>query len=317
MGFEALLGNHRLKQNLQASLARDRASHFYLISGQAGSGRKTLARLLSAALVCTGETPPCMTCPHCRKAMSGHHPDVITIDDEEKRYVPVELVRHARSDIYIQPNEAKRKVYLFPRAQDMLPPAQNALLKVLEEPPSYGVFILITDNPEKLLPTIRSRCTELALTALPEGELRSALEKACPKVSPGQIAGAMARSGGYLGQAIAILEESEEAGQVTADFLKAFASSNTMELVQTLVPMEKWKRDALIGELELWLQAMTDALTARSGMASTFPLAEKVGTTRSGKDIMNAIHALRKAIDYARQNVSPGAVCGWLSWELR
>lgn len=317
MGFETLLGNDRLKQNLAASLGRGRASHFYLISGQVGSGRKTLAQLLSAALVCTGQTPPCMTCPHCRKVMGNSHPDVITIDDEEKRYVPVDLVRHARSDIYIQPNEANRKVYLLPRAQDMLPPAQNALLKVLEEPPSYGVFILITDNPEKLLPTIRSRCTELALTSLPEGVLRSALEKACPKATAGQISGAMARSGGYLGQAMAILEESEDVGQVTANFLQAFAGSNAMGLVQTLVPMEKWKRDDLIRELELWLQAMTDALTVRSGMTATFPMAEQVGATRSGKDIMKAILALRKAIDYARQNVSPGAICGWLSWELR
>lgn len=317
MGFEALLGNDRLKQNLAASLARGRASHFYLISGQTGSGRKTLARLLSAALVCTGENKPCMGCAHCRKAMANSHPDIITIDDEEKRYVPVELVRHARSDIYIQPNEANKKVYLLPRAQDMLPPAQNALLKVLEEPPSYGVFILITDNPEKLLPTIRSRCTELALTALPEGLLRTALEKACPKATPQQMTGAISRSGGYLGQAVALLEESEDASQNTMHFLQAYAENNAMGLLNVLVPMERWKRDVLIEELELWLQALTDALTVRSGMAATFPLAEKIGAARSGKDIMQAINALQKAIDYTRRNISPGAVCGWLAWELR
>lgn len=317
MGFEALLGNHRLKENLTASLSRGRASHFYLISGQLGSGRKTLAKLLSAALVCTGEQKPCLSCSHCRKAMANSHPDIITIDDTEKRYVPVELVRYARSDIYIQPNEANRKVYLFPRAQDMLPPAQNALLKVLEEPPAYGVFLLITDNPEKLLPTIRSRCTELSLTALEESELRHVLQEKYPQADAGQITGAIRRSGGYLGQAMALLEESEDASQVTVSFLKAYAAMDGLALTRVLVPMEKWKRDMLIAELEQWQQALTDALCTRSGMTATFPMAESIGAARSGKDIMQAIRALEKAIDYARRNISPGAVCGWLAWELR
>lgn len=317
MGFEALLGNDRLKQNLTASLARGRASHFYLISGREGSGRKTLARLLSAALVCTGGEKPCLTCSHCRKAMGNSHPDIITIDDPEKRYVPVELVRHAREDIYIQPNEASHKVYLFPRAQDMLPPAQNALLKVLEEPPAYGVFLLITDNPEKLLPTIRSRCMELALTALPETVLKETLTKTYPQTPADRILGAIRRSGGNLGQAKTLLEEWEDASQTTVAFLKAYTGMDSLALMQVLVGMEKWKRDALMEELEQWLQALTDALSARSGMTATFPMAEQVGASRSGKDIMKAIQSLKKAIDYARQNVSPGAICGWLAWELR
>ena len=88
MGFEALLGNERLKENLTGSLSRGRVSHFYLISGPEGSGRRTLARLLAAALMCDGTHQPCMRCEACRKVMAGVHPDFITVDDPEKKTVP-------------------------------------------------------------------------------------------------------------------------------------------------------------------------------------------------------------------------------------
>ena len=181
MGFESLLGNRQLKENLSASLKNNHISHFYLISGPEGSGKRTLAKLLSAAVLCKGQSRPCGHCGICRRVLEGNHPDVITVDDPEKRFVSVDLIRQARADIYIKPNESDHKIYLLPRAQDMLPPAQNALLKILEEPPKYGVFILLTDNPEKLLPTVRSRCTELALRAVPGDILRAALEKAQEK----------------------------------------------------------------------------------------------------------------------------------------
>ena len=317
MGFDMLLGNDRLKQNLAGAFARNRVSHFYLIAGPAGSGKKTLARLLAAAAMCSGENRPCLSCSHCRKVMAGTHPDFITIDDPEKKHVPVELIRNARSDVFIQPNEADRKIYLFPRAQDMRVEAQNALLKILEEPPAYGVFLLLTDNAEKLLPTVRSRCTELSLQALPETVLRSALEKACPQAAPQQISGAISRSGGYLGQAMEILQESEDATQTTTAFLQAYANSDSFGLTQVLVPMEKFKRDALVEELERWLPVLADALCARSGSTPTQPMADKICAARSGQDLIRAISALQKAIDYARRNISPGAVCGYLQWELR
>ncbi len=315
MGFDSLLGNDRLKQNLSSAIARGRISHFYLISGPAGSGKKTLTGLLAAAALCSGNDKPCGVCPHCRKVFAGTHPDFITVDDPEKKSVPVELVRDARADIFIQPNEAEKKIYLFPRAQDMMPPSQNALLKILEEPPSYGVFILLTDNPEKLLPTIRSRCTELSLTALPEEMLISVLQKEYPQALPQQIQGVAVRSGGYLGQAKKILEESENAN--TLNFLSAYAHANAMGILQVLVPMEKWKRDAFCKELESWLQALTNAIATRSGEAPVQPMASEIGAYRSARDIMEGISALQTAIQYAQRNVSVGALCGWLCWALR
>lgn len=316
MGFETLLGNDRLKENLTVSLSKGRVSHFYLISGPAGSGKRTLARLLAAAILCQGRDKPCGVCGPCRKTLKNEHPDFITIDDPEKKTVPVDLIRKARADIYIQPNESDYKIYLFPRAQDMGLPGQNALLKVLEEPPKYGVFILLTDNPEKLLPTVRSRCTELALTSVPEKQMRQHLTLKYPKASAEDIAAAIMRSGGWLGQAQELLEGGEIPPQ-TADFVRSFAARDTMGLVNVLVPMEKWKRDALMDLLTDWQMLMEDALACRAGLPSTSPLARELSQGRTAPELMQALKALQKAAQYAQGNVSPAAVCGWLTWELR
>ena len=317
MGFEELLGNERLRENLSGSIARGRVSHFYLISGPAGSGKRTLSRLLAAAILCKGHSKPCGHCGPCRKVMNGSHPDFITIDDREKKTVPVDLIRQARADIYIQPNEADRKIYLFPRAQDMGIPSQNALLKVLEEPPAYGVFILLTDNPEKLLPTVRSRCTELALHPLPESVLRRKLQERYPDAEPDAISAAIVRSGGYLGQAKDLLEAGETVSAQTEGFLRGFGSRDSLAILQTLVPMEKWKRDQAIPEWQVWLQLLTDAITCHAGQKATSPLARQLSETRSSGELMQAVTTLQKIIEYAQGNISVAAICGYLQWALR
>ena len=164
MGLEQLLGNEALKERLTEGLRSGRLSHSYLLTGPEGSGKRTLARLLAAAMECRGTPRPCGVCPACRKVLSGNHPDVITVDDPDHKQVPVDCIRAARSELFIRPNEGEKKVLLIPRAGDMNPAAQNALLKVLEEPPSYGVFLLLAPSPEALLPTIRSRCAHLRLS---------------------------------------------------------------------------------------------------------------------------------------------------------
>ena len=315
MGFEELLGNQRLRDNLTKSLSRGRISHFYLISGPQGSGKRTLAKLLASAIFCRESGKPCGHCLPCRKMKSGNHPDFITVEDPEHKNVAVRIIREFREDVFIRPNESDHKIYLLP--QELGIEGQNALLKILEEPPAYGVFILLTDNPEKLLPTIRSRSTELALQPLEPELLRRALEREFPKAEAGSIQAAVDRSGGYLGQARKLLEEGSALSVQTEGFVRSFSGRNSLELVQTLAPMEKWKRDQLIPELTQWMSLMEAALAGRSGAGVVNPLASRLGASRSSQELLSAIRALQKAIEYAQGNVSPAAICGWLLWSLR
>ncbi len=317
MSFEPLLGNERLKNNLINSLRRGRSSHFYLISGPEGSGKHTLARLLAAAMMCSAPEKPCLCCAPCRKVMEGLHPDFITVDDPEKKTVPVALIRQAREDVFVRPNQSDKKVYLFPRAQDMGVPGQNALLKILEEPPGYGVFLLLTDNAEKILPTVRSRCTELSLQPLPGELLRRQLQKQFPQVNGASITAAIARSGGFLGQAQALLNQEQAALPQTQDFITALCEKNHLLLTQTLLSMDKWKREALLDMLQQWIALAENAMACRAGMSALSPLAESLAAARSPRQLSHIIGQLQKAVQYALANVSPAAICGHLVWALK
>lgn len=315
MALESLLGNERLKRNLSAAAAKDRFSHFYLISGPAGSGKRTLARLLSQALMCESAGKPCGVCAACRKIAADTHPDCITVCDPEKKTVPVDLVRDARESMFVRPNEGRRKIYLFP--QELRVEGQNALLKILEEPPSYGVFILLSDNPEKLLPTVRSRCTELKLLPVAPEVLRPFLADKFPDASQEDIDGAIHRSAGYAGQAMALLKG--EAGRLpeAEAFVTAFAARDVLGLLQVFVPLERKPRDQVLPIFEAIKNALQEGLSCRSGMPPVSRAARLLAQQRSAKDLLEAITRLQKAIEYTQGNVSVAAVCGWLTQTLR
>ncbi len=139
-------------------------SHAYLITGGREESRTAYARQLAAAYLCEGESAPCGRCRPCRKVASASHPDLTWVTVAEgKKEITVDQARSVRTDVYIRPNEGKRKVYIISPADSMNDAAQNALLKVLEEGPRYGAFLLLASEPGRLLETIRSRCEILSL----------------------------------------------------------------------------------------------------------------------------------------------------------
>ncbi|MGE4485191.1 MAG: hypothetical protein AB7C97_08790 [Oscillospiraceae bacterium] len=158
-----------LKLNIPDMLGRQMKSgslsHAYIISGPPGSGKKGLAETLAAAIVCScDKDKPCKTCSHCRKAFAGIHPDIRCVTREkDKKEITVGQMREVRADAAVVPNEAAKKVYIIYEADNMGISAQNAILKLLEEPPSHAAFILTAENPAGLLPTVRSRCVEFSL----------------------------------------------------------------------------------------------------------------------------------------------------------
>ena len=313
MGFEGLLGNARLKENLRHSVDSGRLSHFYLISGPKGSGKKTLARLMAAAAVCRDVNKPCLACSACRKAMTSNHPDIITVTDPEHKAVAVKIVREYREDVYIKPNEADKKVYIFP--QELGTEGQNALLKILEEPPSYGVFILLAENPQQILTTVRSRCTLLQMESLPKGLLLSQLSKQFPGADQEQLLAAAERSGGYLGQAAELLKEGEVVSGRTKAFAKAFLDSDPVAMTRLMVGMEKTKRDQAVEEVEQWLHLLQNALSCRSGLPAVTQEIKQLSRQDPAK-LLCAIRELEKAITYLKSNVSVAAVCANLQWTL-
>ena len=316
--MEGLLGNERLKNRLAAAFASDRLSHCYLIAGPAGSGKRTLARLLTAAMECTaGSARPCGRCLQCRKVLDGVHPDVITVDDPTKKTVTVDQIRKARTDVYVKPNEGLRKVYVFPRAAEMNAAAQNALLKVIEEPPDYAAFLLLTEAAERLLPTIRSRAVPLQLSPLSEAEGTAELARRFPDRGRAELAEAWSRSEGWLGRAAQLLGEGESLAPETRVFADCFARRDKLGLTELLVPLERRKRDELIPLLNQWVELLSGALAVRAGQKGRWEAAERIGRSRTSAESLRALENLRRAAELLQGNVSPGAVCGalqvWLS----
>lgn len=313
MAFETILGNETLKQRLQQSLSKGQTSHCYLICGPVGSGKHTLAKHLAAALQCKEAVRPCCRCPQCRKVLDSVHPDVITVDDEEKKTIPVKLVRDACADLYIRPNEGNKKIYIFPRAMDLNAAGQNALLKCIEEPPAYGVFFLLAEHAQQLLPTIRSRCVELRMSPLPDTLLKQELRKRHPDASGDAISAAALRSGGYLGQALQSLEEAGELPPQTTAFVKAYCSRNPAELLKVMTSVEKWKRDQLRPLLLQWQSLLTSALTTRSGLPALRPECTQLAANCSAAVLLRGTQALREAVQLLDANVGVAHICGGLA----
>ena len=120
-----------------------------------------------------------------------------------------------------------------------------------------------------------------------------------------------------MGQAIALLSAGADTLPQTQAFFQAYAQRDSLLLVQTLSPMEKWKRDQAIPVLQQWLMVLEEALTCRSGMEAISPSAARIASSRSGQELMQAAQNLQKAIEYAQGNVSVAAILGWLQYTLR
>ena len=316
MDFGQFLGNDTLKARLSAAIDAQRLTHCYLLSGPKGSGKHTLAQLLMAAMECTADQRPCGCCSQCRKVLQGIHPDITVVDDANRKTIPVERIRQVCSDAYIRPNEGRRKIYLLPRAQDLGLPGQNALLKVLEEPPEAVTFLLLCENADRLLPTIRSRCVELKLAPLPEALLLQALQARYPGCPPADLQAACRRSGGFLGQAQALLEDQAALPPQTLTFAEAFAQGDRLQLLELLVKLEKAQRDDFYQLLLQWRGLLVQALQAQNGVDTPLAQSREIARRRTMAELSQAIAQLGKAAEACQANVGVGHLCGMLAATL-
>ena len=150
-----------IRQYFREMAGRDQVGHAFILEGDSGEGWRKLAEEFAATVQCERRNF-CGRCPSCQAYQSGNHPDIIQVTHEKKDSIGVDEIRaQLVDDMAIKPYSSPYKVYLVDEAEKLTVQAQNALLKTLEEPPVYGIILLLTTNTEMLLPTIRSRCINL------------------------------------------------------------------------------------------------------------------------------------------------------------
>ena len=165
--FKDVVGHKNIIKYISSAVQADAVSHAYILNGERGSGKRLLANLFAMSLQCQNRAEAgeaCGKCQSCKQAQSGNQPDIIKVTHEKPNTISVDDIRtQVNNDIVIKPYSSKYKIYIIPEADLMSAQAQNALLKTIEEPPEYAVIMLLTENAEALLPTIRSRCVMMKL----------------------------------------------------------------------------------------------------------------------------------------------------------
>ncbi len=201
--FSEIVGHEQIKEHMQAAIRDKKPFHAYLFQGEEGVGKEALARTFAAGLQCQSESTdkPCKECVSCRQMESGNQPDVIWVTREKASLGVDEIREQLCNTMDIKPFSSPYKIYLVPEAEKMTEAAQNALLKTIEEPPEYGIVILMTSNISALLPTIQSRCLTMEFRPLSPAVVESFVKEHC-QVPDYQARASAAFAQGNLGKAM-------------------------------------------------------------------------------------------------------------------
>ena len=243
--LKEILGHEPIKEHFFNAVLTGNISHAYILSGEAGMGKKSLANAFALALLCEkGQADPCRQCHACKQVMSGNHPDLIYVTHEKPASIGVDDVRRQINDtIQVKPYSSAHKIYIVDEAEKMTVQAQNALLKTIEEPPAYAVILLLTTNAEAFLPTILSRCVQLKLKPLKDGEVKVYLvSRMGVELSQAEIYTAFAR--GNLGKAIH-LADSEDFRHLYGELLDLLKNLKKSDISELLERIRKMKEDKL------------------------------------------------------------------------
>lgn len=264
--------NKRAQETLAAFVNGGRFPHALLLEGPEGSGRRTFAREIAAALFCRGEHKPCGSCNQCRKVLERNHPDVEYYGgDGSRRSFHIDTIRQLRQNAWLLPGEAPCRVCVLCGAENMTDQAQNALLKILEEPPEHTVFILTAENRAMLLPTILSRVQTIRLEPLTPAEILPVLWERCPD-QPGEKLEWAAETADTIGQALALLadESLQKHAQLAQRMLELLCNGSEYDLLTAVEPVSR-KREDLLEVCTQLRQLLTAELTrAASGGESRF-----------------------------------------------
>lgn len=304
-GFQDILGNDMVKEHFKKAIENHKISHAYILTGEAGMGRKSVANAFAMTLLCEkGGNEPCMMCHSCKQVLSGNHPDLIYVTHEKPASIGVDEIREQINDtIMIRPYSSYYKIYIVDEAEKMTVQAQNALLKTIEEPPSYAVIILITTNQEAFLPTILSRCVQLKLKPLKDFTVKSYLtEHLNVQEKDAEVCAAFAR--GNLGKAIH-LASSEEFKELYQKVMAVIRNVGSMDIVMLLdcireIKEQNFEIREVLDLMQLWFRDVLMYKVTKDMNLLIFKDEYKMINEMGQKYDYAGLEQILKAIDTAR-----------------
>ena len=304
-GFKDVVGHADIIQYIQNAVTEDQVSHAYIMNGERGSGKKLLANLFAQTLQCEqGGNEPCYECHSCKQALSGNHPDIITVQHEKPSSISVDEIRvQVNEDIQVKPYSSKYKIYIIPEADLMTQQAQNALLKTIEEPPAYAVLILLTENAQKLLPTICSRCVMLKLRNIKDQLVKKYLmENLHIPDYKADVCTAFAQ--GNIGRAI-LLANSEHFNEIKEEAIQLLKNIDTMDvsdLIEAVKRCSQYKMDVddYLDVLAIWYRDVLIYKATQSIDRVIFAEQLSYIKERARKSSYEGIENIIKAIENAK-----------------
>ena len=245
-GFSDILGNEQIIEHLQNAIRMGKVSHAYILNAPESSGKRLIAEAFAATLQCEEKgTEPCGMCHSCKQAVSHNHPDIIYVRHEKPNTISVDDIRvQINQDIAVKPYSSPYKIYIVDEAEKMNVQAQNALLKTIEEPPAYGVILLLTTNADAFLPTILSRCIRLDLKPVANDKLKDFLMKKCEVVDY-QADICVDFSQGIVGKAIRLAScaQFNEIKEAALQLVKRVKDIDLSEMIGAVKQVSEYKLD--------------------------------------------------------------------------
>lgn len=310
--FERIVGHESIIDHLQNALRMKKVSHAYILAGEDGSGKNQIANAFASALQCeAGGVNPCGRCQSCIQFKNSNQPDIIRVT-HEKASLSVEDIRaQLNQDIQIKPYSSRYKVYIIDEAEKMTEQAQNALLKTLEEPPEYAVIMLLTNNLNIFLPTIRSRCVILDLKMLDKDSIKEYLMERIG-IPDYQAELAAAFSAGNIGKAIQYASSDDFIGlkDNVVHLVKYMDEMKVNEMVAAVkaVSSERGNVNAFLDLLLLWFRdvLMFKATKNINGLLYRSEIESISQQTNiiSFEGVENIINAIHKARERVKANVN-------------
>ena len=245
-GFQEIIGQEHIKEHLLHAMEQNKVSHAYLLQGELGAGKEFIAKAFAAALQCErGTANACGQCRSCKQIESKNHPDVIWVTHEKPNTIGVEDIRtQLNQDIEIKPYYGPKKIYIISECEKMTVQAQNALLKTLEEPPSYGLIFLLTTNAEALLSTILSRCVVLRMRPVEDSKIEEYLmNKLQIPDYKARVCAAFARGNMGKAKALAESEDFEHIKEEAVSLLKYIQDMEISEIIAAIKKINDYKFD--------------------------------------------------------------------------